>query len=150
MSRIDDALHSVARLFVDTAPLIYLIELHPVYLPVVQEVVRRIDEGMIEAYSSVITLTEVLTHPIRLGRSDLAAKYRHILVEARHFQLVPIDVAIAEIAAEVRARYNLRTPDALQVAAASALKCDAIIANDSSFGRITELRIILLDDLVDR
>jgi predicted nucleic acid-binding protein len=150
MSRIDDALHGIARLFIDTAPLIYLIEQHPVYFPVVQEVVRRIDAGAIEAYSSVITLTEVLTQPIRLGRLDLAAKYRHILKEARHFELAPIDVAIAEMAAEVRARYNLRTPDALQVATASALQCQAILANDSSFKRVAELRIILLDNLVDR
>jgi predicted nucleic acid-binding protein len=75
MSQIDNTLHGITRLFVDTAPLIYLIEQHPVYLPIVREVVRRIDEGVVEAYSSVITLTEVLTQPIRLGRSDLAAKY---------------------------------------------------------------------------
>jgi predicted nucleic acid-binding protein len=148
MSQIDNTLHGITRLFVDTAPLIYLIEQHPVYLPIVREVVRRIDEGVVEAYSSVITLTEVLTQPIRLGRSDLAAKYRHILSEARHFELTPIDVAIAEMAAEVRARYNLRTPDALQVAAASALQCEAMLTNDSSLKRVTELKIILLDDLV--
>lgn len=42
---IDDALHGTTRLFIDTAPLIYLIERHPVYFPVVQEVARRIDGG---------------------------------------------------------------------------------------------------------
>jgi predicted nucleic acid-binding protein len=52
------------------------------------------------------------------------------------------------MAAEVRARYNLRTPDALQVAAASALQCEAMLTNDSSLKRVTELKIILLDDLV--
>jgi|GEM_PF-2396321 len=61
MSQIDNTLHGITRLFVDTAPLIYLIyliEQHPVYLPIVREVVRRIDEGVVEAYSSVITLTK--------------------------------------------------------------------------------------------
>ncbi|BCW96720.1 MAG: type II toxin-antitoxin system VapC family toxin [Fimbriimonadales bacterium] len=146
---IDDALHGTTRLFIDTAPLIYLIERHPVYFPVVQEVARRIDGGALAACSSVITLTEVLTLPLRLGRADIAAQYRQILMGSRRLELAPITPAIAEVAAEIRARYNLRTPDAIQVATAQVYQCEALLTNDDSLKRVVELNIVLISDLAN-
>lgn len=148
MTPVAKVLRGVNRLFIDTAPLIYLIEQHPLYFPIVQEIVHRVDEGTIMAYSSVITLTEVLTHPVRLGRADLVEKYRRILLQARNFTLSPIDAATAELAATLRAQHNLRTPDALQVAAASILECDAILTNDTALKRISQPRVILVDELI--
>ncbi len=148
MTSIAKVLSGVNRLFIDTAPLIYLIEQHPLYSPIVQEIVRRVDEGILMAYSSVIALTEVLTHPVRLGRTELVEKYRRILLEARNFTLSPIDAATAELAATLRAQHNLRTPDALQVAAASILECDAILTNDTTLKRISQPRVILVDELI--
>jgi predicted nucleic acid-binding protein len=43
--------------------------------------------------------------------------------------------------------YNLTLPDALQVAAALQAQCDGFLTNDSALGRVTELRVLLLNDL---
>jgi predicted nucleic acid-binding protein len=63
--RLDEALQGILRLGIDTAPFIYFVERHPDYLGLMREIIRRIDAGEIEAVSSVVTLTEVLTHPLR-------------------------------------------------------------------------------------
>jgi hypothetical protein len=44
---------------------------------------------------------------------------------------------VAERAAELRARYNLRTPDALQVATALVRRCEAFLTNDARLKRVT-------------
>jgi predicted nucleic acid-binding protein len=52
-----------------------------------------------------------------------------------------------DLAAELRARYNLRTPDALHIACAIDTGCDAFLTNDTGIKRVNEIRILVLDDL---
>jgi hypothetical protein len=73
-----------------TPPFIYLIERNPTYLDLVREVFRRITAGTFTAHSSVITLTEVLTQPYRVGNDALAQRYRRFLLRSRNFALDPI------------------------------------------------------------
>jgi predicted nucleic acid-binding protein len=61
-------------------------------------------------------------------------------------RLLAIDSAVAERAADMRALYNLRTPDALQVAAALTVGCDAFLTNDRAIARLADLRVLVLSD----
>lgn len=149
MSNLDTHLQGVRELGFDTAPFIYFVEQHPRYVAVVREVIRRIDQGEIRGYTSVVTLTEVLTLPIRLGMTNLENEYRSFLLRSRYFRVLPITIDVAEYAADLRARYNLRTPDALQLAAAIRRGCDAFLTNDASLQRVGELRVLTLDMLTD-
>jgi predicted nucleic acid-binding protein len=144
---IDEALEGVAVLGLDTAPLIYFVEQHPVYVDIMRAIIQRIDQGRIAAVSSVVTLTEVLTMPIRLSNQHLENEYRDLLTHSKNFVLQPIDSTIAEVAAGLRARYHLRTPDALQIAAALATGCQAFLTNDTHIKRVHDIRVIVLDDL---
>jgi len=148
INSLEKQLKDVKRITLDTAPLIYFIERHPKYSSIMHEIISRIDSGLIEAYSSVITLTEVLTLPKRLGRADLETEYRSLLLHSRFFRLIPIDAKVAEDAALWRARYNLRTPDALQIAAAVISGSDMFLTNDSALQRVKELRIVTLDSFL--
>jgi predicted nucleic acid-binding protein len=147
MIKLDDALLDVTALGFDTAPFIYFVEQHPDYLKVMKEVISRVDAGVFAGYCSVITLTEVLTTPKRLQNIKLTTDYQDLLLYSRNFALVPINAAIAESAADLRARYNLRTPDALQIAAALAVGCEAFLTNDSTLQRVNELRVLVLNHL---
>jgi predicted nucleic acid-binding protein len=95
----------------------------------------------------MVTLTEVLTQPIKQGNKVVEKAYRAILSGSGNFTLVPITADIAERAAELRAQYNLKTPDALQVATAIVTNCDAFVTNDLGIKRVKEVRILLLDEL---
>src|SRR5947208_12822817 len=106
--KLHDALSGVTALGIDTPPFIYFIERHPSYLALVREVIRRIDAGAPVGYSSVITLTEVLTQPRRTGNVAIETEYRTVLLRSRNFTLLPITAAVAEHAADLRARYQLR------------------------------------------
>jgi hypothetical protein len=69
--KISAALQGVALLFLDTAPVIYLVEKNPDYLALVSDIFRRIDDGQVGAVTSPVTLAECLVHPFRLGLSQL-------------------------------------------------------------------------------
>ena len=90
---------------------------------------------------------EVLVQPIRLNRIDLASRYRQLLLDSERFSTLPITIEVAERAAELRARYNLRTPDALQVAAAIVRRYEAFLTNDARLKRVAEIRVLTLEEL---
>lgn len=144
---LDDALTGVTVLGFDTSPFIYFIERHPNYVELMREIIRRIDVGSIAGYSSAVTLTEVLTKPKQAGDTVVENAYRTLLLGSRNFTILPIDTAIADSAADLRARYRLRTPDALQLAAAIQAGCQAFITNDGLLRRVADIRILVLSEL---
>lgn len=146
----DTIFQEIKLLGLDTAPFIYFVERHPVYLPMMRDIIRKIDKGAIKGYGSVITLTEVLVHPKSRGETALENEYRDILLHSRNFELIPIDAGIAERASELRSRYNLRTPDALQIAAVLSVGCEAFLTNDKRLKHVNELKIIVLDDYLSK
>jgi predicted nucleic acid-binding protein len=148
LTTLDAALARVTALGIDTAPFIYFIERDPAHFAVMREVFRRVEAGNLQACSSTITLTEVLVKPRQSQRADLARAYREILLRSRNLSLVSIDASIAEVGADLRARYGLRTPDALQVAAAVATGCEAFLTNDAALRCVAEIRVLTLTDLV--
>ncbi len=145
--KIADALTGVTHLGVDTAPFIYLIEKHPVYIVLVRAIFSQIAQGNITGVSSVIALTEVLTQPIKAGNRQLEQAYRRILLRSGHLTLRAIDEPTAEKAAHLRATHNLRTPDAIQIAAALQAGCQAFLTNDRGLLRVSELSVLVLDEL---
>lgn len=147
MTKLDDTLLGVTRLGFDTTPLIYFVERNQKYVDLVREIVRRVDVGQILGFSSTVALTEVLTKPKKVGDIKTENEYRDLLLHSRSFRLIQIDSAVAERAADLRARYNLRTPDALQIAAALETGCQAFLTNDIPLKRVTELRVLILDEL---
>ncbi len=65
--KLDAALSGVSRMAFDTAPIIYFVEKHPRYDVLVTSIFERVARGEIEGVTSVISLTEVLVHPIQQG-----------------------------------------------------------------------------------
>lgn len=145
--KIEDALKSITSVALDTAPLIYFVERHPAYTQLMRSIIERVDSGEVSGFSSVITLTEVLTLPKRIGNQSLERQYSDLLLYSRNFTLVDVNPEIAENAADLRARYNLRTPDALQISTAISSGCQAFITNDSTLKRVNELKILTLTEL---
>ncbi len=145
--KLDDAFKNVALLAFDTAPIIYFVEANPNYDALVTAIFQRVDDAEIIGLTSVISLCEVLVYPIRHKNIALKQRYLNILQNSPNFSTKSINSSIAETAAELRAKYNLRTPDALQIAAALGNNCDAFLCNDKDLKRVNEIKVIILDDM---
>jgi len=144
---VDESLQGVIRLSLDTAPIIYFVEANPAYVDVCRAVLRRVSDGSITAHTSAVTLTETLVLPLRTQNTVLEAEYRDLLLNTNGVVILPVDAAVAERAADLRARYNLKTPDALQVATAMAAGCEALLTNDAGLRRVAEVRMLVLSEL---
>lgn len=145
--KLDDALKNLSLIAFDTAPIIYFVEANPNYDLLITEFFQRVDDAKIIGLTSVISLCEVLVHPIRNQNTALKRRYLDILQNSPNFFTKYINSSVAERAAELRAKYNLRTPDALQIATALENNCDAFLCNDNGLKRVAELQILILDDL---
>jgi predicted nucleic acid-binding protein len=145
--KVSAALQGVSRLFLDTAPVIYLVEKNPAYLDVVRDIFTAIDNGQLAAMTSPVTLAECLVHPIRLNLLQLQQSFIDVVVSGRNTTFVNLDQAVGQQAARLRTDYNVRLPDALQLAAAINNGCDAFLTNDVLLKRVTGIQILVVDEL---
>ncbi|MDX2075718.1 MAG: type II toxin-antitoxin system VapC family toxin [bacterium] len=145
--KIFDALRNITILAIETAPFIYYVENHPVYSNKINHIFQIIEANGIKITTSAITLTETLMKPMKVGDLQVENNYRELLTRHKTIQLFSVTPNIAENAARLRARYNLRTPDALHIATAIESKSDAFLTNDLALKRIVEVRVLILDEL---
>lgn len=145
--KIDDALKNVRTICVDTAPFIYYIEKHTTYFNLTKAIFEYVSQGKLDIITASLTLTEVLMKPIQAKNMRLQREYRDLLLNTANVSTIAIDTIIATKAAELRATYNLKTPDALHVASAIVSGCDAFLTNDNGIKRVTDITILILDDL---
>ena len=133
----------------DTAPLIYFIEEDPTYLPIVQPFFEAMDRGDFHVVTSIITLLEVLVHPIRFGDTGLSQQYRDILLHAKGLTTIGLSPDIAEEAARLRAYHNIRTPDAIQLATTSNQGASYLLTNDDRLPSLPGLELLIVHRLQD-
>jgi predicted nucleic acid-binding protein len=134
----------------DTAPLIYFIEKHQTYLPLVRPFFEAVERGDIQVVTSTLTLTEVLIHPLRQGNQDLAREYSRILLNATNLKTVSVSPLVASEAARIRADSGIRTPDAIQLATAQQAKATFFLTNDEGLAGIPGLQLVVLRDLLKK
>ena len=140
-------LSRMSTVFIDTAPIIYFIEAHPQMGPLAKELITIAQSGNVIAFSSVITITEVLSKPFESGDVNLAKKFAEFLTCGKNLTIIEISESIAEAAAKLRGHYpSLKTIDALQVSTSMNLGADAFITNDKKLKQIKEIKVLLLSD----
>lgn len=137
------------RVCIDTAPIIYFIEKNPRYLNVVRPVFAEIDAGRIEAITSTITLLEVLVQPIKANNRSLAEQYREVLLYSEGLTTFEILHEVSEMSSELRAKYSIKTPDAIQVAVSILYGANKFITNDPALKKVSDIDVLVLDDFLD-
>ncbi len=136
---------SYKRIGLDTNILIYYIEEHPVYFKKVVPFIDRIANNKATGITSYVTLLELLVKPIREKRFDLVDQYRTILTN--HLMMVQLDECVSSKAAELRAKYSIRTPDAIQLASIISRNGDVFITNDERLETVKEIKVLTLKDI---
>lgn len=137
--------HNIVGL--DTGIFIYHFEAHPRYLPLTQKLLTGVQAGQWTAITSIITVMELTVHPWQMGRSSVAREYEALLIHFPNLTLVDVNRDVARRAAQLRAHYNVRPADALQVATALLEGATTFVTNDRKLTRLSqEIEIIVLDD----
>lgn len=132
----------------DTPVFIYLFQADNAWLPHLLPLFEAIDAGRRTAFTSAVTLSEVLVVPFRLKQFELAARYEALLTRGRGLTLVDITRPQLRAAARLRAEHvGLRTPDALQLVAARSAACGTLVTNDRGLPTLPGLKVLQLSSL---
>lgn len=131
-----------ASVMVDTAPFIYLLEGHPQFADQFVGLFEAAAKGDLVISLSAITLAEVLTGPFKAGQTALAKRYEKALSQ---YNVISVSPAIAALAAQLRAQYRLKLPDAIQLASALDIGAAALVTHDRDFSQVSGIEILTGD-----
>jgi predicted nucleic acid-binding protein len=128
-----------ALLLLDSPPIIYVLEAHPELAPRFTTLFQAHAAGRVRFAVTTLGIAEVLAGPLRARDDALARRYRAVF---ESWQIVPLDLDIAETAARLRASFGLKLADAVQAASALAINAAALVTHDRDFARLRTPRII--------
>ncbi|MCO5248162.1 MAG: PIN domain-containing protein [Chitinophagales bacterium] len=74
--------------------------------------------------------------------------YKNILTTAPSIELYDVSSKVADQAAQLRAKYNLRTPDSIQLATCLEVGADYFLTNDHRLKIVSEIDVITMNDLI--
>jgi predicted nucleic acid-binding protein len=133
------------RIALDTNLFIYFLEDHPRYGSWCASLFDLIEQGRNPAVTSTITLLELLVLPYRDQKDELAQQIFALASSYPKLEWMPVTMNVADRAAELRARYRLSTPDAIQVATAIDHNATCFYGNDRSLRRVKEIECVIVD-----
>lgn len=127
----------MSRIYLDSAPVIYSVEQTAPWAAVVDS---RITIPGIFKFASDMTRMECRVVPIRTSNLTLLADFDDFFRQDVDLVL-DITSAVFDRAAEIRAQFGFKTPDAIHLAAAVLAGCDVFLTNDRRLSRFTGITI---------
>jgi predicted nucleic acid-binding protein len=138
---------SSGTVYLDANPVIYRVEKHPDYGPLLQPVWLAAQAKKVEVVSSELILLETTVGPLKSGNTKLATTFEQLFQQPQT-RLFPITRAVLMEAARLRARTKHKTPDAIHAATALTEGCSLFVTNDAGFRTIPGLPVVILSDLL--
>jgi len=118
----------MSRIFWDTNLFIYLWEDFGALSRTVEELRAKMLRRGDQLLTSTLTVAEILVKPREAGDAELCRKYEEAISSAA--LLIPLDLKVAKIYAEIRRDRRLRASDVIQLASAASAAADLFVTND--------------------
>jgi predicted nucleic acid-binding protein len=134
-------------ILLDTNCFIYYFEDNENYADKLEIIFDNIQKGKNKAYMSVLSILEILVKPKKENNIFLENRYKLMLSNYPNLSILDVTVNIADIAARLRAKYSIKTPDAIILATALRINADYIITCDIKLKGICEQEGIGIIDL---
>ena len=136
-----------SKIFIDTAPFIYILEDNARYSSRVRNLVSGYYVANIPLITSPLTFTEYCVVPYRQNALQKIKAFEAFISDA-DISISLLTKEIAKCAAQIRAKYSgIKAMDALQLASAISSGCDVFLTNDKQLRQIKEIQVLLADDL---
>ncbi|MDP2665723.1 MAG: type II toxin-antitoxin system VapC family toxin [bacterium] len=129
----------ILLIYLDTTPLIYLVEQVPQLADIVADRLSSTDTIVISEF----TRLECRVKPLRERATEVLNDFDRFFSESVG-EILSLSREVMDSATDIRARYGFKTPDAIHLAAASVAGCDLFLTNDLRLDRFVELPIEVL------
>jgi predicted nucleic acid-binding protein len=119
--------------YTDAQVLIYSVEQHPKYAPLLVPLWQAVQAGSTQVVTSELSILETLVKPIQNGDAALVQTYELFFVQPGF---------------QTASDFAANPPDAIHAATAELAACTLVVTNDQIFRRCSGLPVVVLDDLV--
>ncbi|MBW6471125.1 MAG: PIN domain-containing protein [Methanosarcinaceae archaeon] len=143
-------LNSYQTIGIDTMVFIYLLEDHPIFAEISANIFECVESGKVSGITSVITLLEIAVKPKRDKNKSASDDYRRFISNFPNLEIIDVNDEICEIASTLRADYNLKTPDAIQIATSIEMGASVFITNDKMLNIVDDIEILLLTNIINK
>lgn len=126
---------------IDASIAIYFLQRTSQFFIPAKKLFSLVEEGKLHGVFSVIGMIEVLTGPKKMNQPALAAQYKTALSQFPHLIIAPVSEAVVESASQLRAKYGIKTPDAIHIATAICHNAAAFISEDKQLLQVTEIPV---------
>ena len=139
-------------LFLDSGPLVRLLQMHPDFYPAVSGVLDMVYEKNIQVLVSPITLFEIGRHAFENGEGVLARQYREVFEHSKNVKVCPVNAEISVKAAELYAasqktNHVITEAESLRLATAFVNGADCILTECANFRSLSDTLVVTLDEV---
>lgn len=134
----------MSKMHLDSCIVIYLIQGTETIHHQITDQITSIPVGRRTLCFSDLTRLECLVKPIKEEDDDLIKQYNDFFSLPSNF-LLPFNTKIFDLATNLRAKWKIKTPDALHLANAIVWKCDEFWTNDEHLLSVAENQIHIVD-----
>ncbi|MBP7866121.1 MAG: PIN domain-containing protein [Acidobacteria bacterium] len=135
------------KIYLDTNVLIYALEGFPDYSGVLTALFQAVDQELLRAFTSELTIAEVLVKPFIDRNREREHAYLELFDGSGPLHVEPVTRSILIEAARLRALHPLRLPDEIHLATAFFSECSFFITNDFRINPVSGLDVIRLSEL---
>ena len=111
-----------------------------------RKIFKSIEAGRNTGLCSTLSLLEVLVQPYKQNNDELVNQFYALLTTYTNLQWIGLRTAIADTGARLRAKYNIKTSDAILLATALTAGATGFIGNDNKMKGIAELDVLILNE----
>ena len=127
--------------YLDSNAVIYAVEGYAELPGIRDALLIPMERGEVKAVTSQLTLLETLVGPRKAGNEVAEAGYRRFLTPSPVLTVESITDFILETAIEIRAKFGVKSPDAIHIATGIHFNCDCFITADAGWSR-TGVKIV--------
>lgn len=136
------------RAYFDSCVAIYYVERNPSYVARIEAALFPDVGEAVGPVVSELTRLECRVFPLRTGDHDLLGRHEAFF-SLGDVGRAEIDHSVFDLATDLRARHNLKTPDAFHLAAAINNRCTEIWTNDRRLEKAAagRIKVVSIDEL---
>lgn len=143
MTGLHNFLKRHAKVGIDSNIFIAFVEAHTGYGAQAKAVFEGVGEYNNEAWTSAITIPELLIKPQREGRAQIVRDYEQLLFNSP-FSFAKIELTTARRAAFIGGQYSLKVIDALHIASLLDVGVTGFVTADNDFKRVKDLEVFII------
>jgi len=126
----------------DTSIFIYHLEDHPKFGSLAEIIFELAEKNRLKIISSIISPIEILTGYEKAKDFNARSNFIQMMNLFPNIEIYNLASNLVDQIVNLRVKYNLKTPDAIELATAIENKAEVFITNDKKLKKIKEIKII--------